>query len=620
MNMKQNLPLLCLMLLTLFISACQSLPDSVTGDSKTAPSLVSDAEKDGQFEIAARAYLKQAEAHDGAIVSRYYLRAAYSFWQADDTENAQQALAQVRPDDLPQDEFYQLRELQAEFALADDNARDALKALSDIDISQLEEPRQRRVLEMRIEAYQQTDDLVELALNHIALDELLRGSEREGNRQALWQTLTSMDAQKLDLFNPGRPPDTDSGWFALAYAVVAYQNNPEAMEVAIEDWQRSYPGHPADPDLYKAALASSTQIPEQANQVAVLLPESGPYAGAASAVRRGIFAAHYAAGSDVRLRFYDVDAEARRNNVLKQYEKAVEDGAELIIGPLDKESVRILAGKSQLEVPVLALNQLSDNQRVRNLFQFGLAPEDDAIEAARYAQERGFERALLLSPRGSWGDRVASAFREAWRDEGGVIVNQREYSESENDFSHLLVPLLGIDQSEQRRKALSSTLQRSLEFEPRRRHDVDFVLMIARPQKARQLMPQLRFHRSGQLPVMATSHAYDGEDNPSENIDLDKMLIMDIPWLVNPQPESDPALASLLSTEADDRGFFLRLAALGADAYRLIPELARLSRNQNESFAGATGELSLNGQGQIRRDMPWGRFREGRLEIHENGS
>lgn len=619
MNMKQRLPLLCLMILSLLISACQTLPESATSDAQPAPSLVSDAEKDGQFEIAARAYLEKAENSDDTLASRYYLRAGYAFWKAGEIEQSWQALAQVNGDTLPVDDFYELRELQAEIALADNNARDAIKALSDIDLSDLDESGQRRILTLRIAALEQTDDLVDLAMNHIALDELLSGSEREANRKALWEALTSMDAQKLDLFNPGTPPETASGWFALAYAVVAYQNNPEAMEVAIEDWQRSYPNHPADADIYKQALASTSQIPESVNQVAVLLPESGPYAGAAAAVRKGIFAAHYAAGNEVRLRFYDVDAE-RRNNVVQQYQKAVEDGAELIIGPLDKESVRILANESQLKVPVLALNQLGDDQRIRNLFQFGLAPEHDAVEAARYAKQQGFERALLLSPRGGWGDRVASAFREAWRSEGGVIVNQREYSESENDFSHLLVPLLGLDQSEQRRKTLSSTLQRSLEFEPRRRQDVDFVFMIARPQKARQLMPQLRFHRSGQLPVMATSHAYDGEENPSENIDLDRMLIMDIPWLINPQPQTDRALDSLLAVNADDRGFFLRLAALGADAYRLIPELARLSRNNGETYSGATGELTMNNQGQIRRDMPWGRFREGLLESYNNGS
>lgn len=619
MNMKQRLPLLCLMLLSLLISACQSLPDGVTDIVRPAPSLVSDAEKDGKYAIAAKAYLEQAENSEGKLASRYYLRAGITFDKAGDTEQSQQALAEVRASDLPEAEFYQLRELQAKQALANNNARDALKLLSDIDISQLDESGQRRILEMRIAAYQKTDNPVDLALTHIELDELLSGDAREANRQALWETLTNMDAQRLDLFNPGTPPETASGWFALAYAVVAYQNNPEAMEVAIEDWQRSYPGHPADADLYKQALASSSLTPENVNQVAVLLPKSGPYASAASAVRTGISAAHYAAGNQIKLRFYDVDADSR-NNVVQQYQQAADDGAELVIGPLDKESVRILADSAQLPVPVLALNQLSEQRRVRNMFQFGLAPEDDAIEAARYAHEQGYERALLLSPRGHWGDRVAGAFREAWREQGGVIVNQREYSESENDFSHILVPFLGLDQSERRYEALTRTLQRSLEFEPRRRHDVDFVFMIARPQKARQLMPQLRFHRSGQLPVMATSHAYDGLDNPSENIDLDRMLIMDIPWLVNPQPDQDPVLNSLLSRNADDRGFFLRLAALGTDAYRLVAELPRLSRDTNASYQGATGELTINSQGQIRRDMPWGRFHEGRLEAYDNGS
>ncbi len=76
--------------------------------------------------------------------------------------------------------------------------------------------------------------------------------------------------------------------------------------------------------------------------------------------------------------------------------------------------------------------------------------------------------------------------------------------------------------SKLRYESLKRTLTAAIKigFEPRRRQDIDIIFLIARPLKARQLVPQFKFHRSGQLPVVATSHAYTGAKNKQQDIDL----------------------------------------------------------------------------------------------------
>ena len=98
----------------------------------------------------------------------------------------------------------------------------------------------------------------------------------------------------------------------------------------------------------------------------------------------------------------------------------------MVIGPLDKESVAQLNRAMELEVPVLALNQVpSEGLPSPDLYQFGLSPEDEAIQVADRAWTDGFSIAVALTPAGDWGDRIASAFRERWEELGGVLAEQQ---------------------------------------------------------------------------------------------------------------------------------------------------------------------------------------------------
>jgi hypothetical protein len=102
--------------------------------------------------------------------------------------------------------------------------------------------------------------------------------------------------------------------------------------------------------------------------------------------------------------------------------KAVEGGADYVLGPLEKESVDSLAAGPALAVPTLALNQTTrDSQAAANLFQFALSPENEAAEAANKAASMGLKRAPCCIPKALWGARLASAFRTQWRRLGGTV-------------------------------------------------------------------------------------------------------------------------------------------------------------------------------------------------------
>jgi hypothetical protein len=581
------------------------------------------AEQSGDYLSASQQYLDLAKSVDEPQKSQFNLRAAIAFWQLNQIEQVTNSLAKVNPTVLSEAQQLNVALLEANLALINTQPQQALAALAPFELIYTPPAQKQQALKLKIQAYGLTNNWLEKANSHILLAPLLADEEQAQNQQLLWSALMSLTPEALDLFNPGIAPAVDSGWFALAYLVKTYSDKPEVFNAALEDWKRNYPNHPADPQLYiqgiglgSSELQTLTDITE-VTDIAILLPESGPYRAAAEAIKRGILAAHFNSKSNARLHFLAVDTDKQTglSNVLQEYQHAIELHASLVVGPLDKESVQILADANDLPIPVLALNRLANDANKQNLFQFGLAPEDEAVAVADYAKQQNYKRAIVLAPNNEWGSRIAAAFNSQWQLDGGTVLRQANYNPLQNDFATTLKPLLGLEASEQRYDSLRKRIGNSLAFEPRRRQDVDFIFLIAKPLKARQLVPQLKFHRSGQLPIIATSHVYEGYDNSQQNIDLNKLIIGDIPWVFNELALSDPTYLALRNESPDHFAEFVRLYALGADAYNLVPQLSRLSQSPELSFDGATGALSINASGQVIRNPRWARFNNGLLEL-----
>jgi len=606
-----------IVVLVLFLNACQPTQTTTVRPDSAVESEAMAAEQSGNYLLAAEHYIALANDAKGQQQAYYLYRAIQSYNQINQFAQISDLLIQLDNSLLTTSQQLDLAIIEAIIALADNNPEPALAALAPFQLSDATTQQQQTALQLKIQAYQLTENWLEKANSHIALANLLNTPETVAeNQQALWQALLQLTPQALDLFNPGIAPAVDSGWFALAYAVKAYKTNPDTLIVAIEDWQRNYPNHPADTALYKELLKTGTRLPQQLNDIAILLPGSGPYAVAANAIKQGVIAAHFNAKSSAKLHFFatEIDSQSGQSNVWQQYQKAIDVNASLVIGPLDKTSVQILADAEELTIPVIALNRITPVVQVANLFQFGLAPEDDAVAVANYASAQDYHRAVVLAPTGDWGNRIASAFNEQWLENGGTLLNHSTYDANKSDFSAVIKPLLSIEASKERQQSLKRTLGVSVEFEPRRRQDIDFLFLVAKPLKARQLIPQLKFHRSGNLAVIATSHAYSGKENRQQDVDLNGLIINDIPWSFDDTAATDPAYLSLKDSKPKHFNNFIRLYALGADAYRLIPNLNSLSRATDLTITGATGDLSIDENGHVNRGTRWAKFKQGKIK------
>jgi outer membrane PBP1 activator LpoA protein len=502
--------------------------------------------------------------------------------------------------------------IQAEIALAEDRPVEALQALP--AAGDVPDPALAiRAEGDRAQALFRTGDAIGAAQALVQREHLMTDpAQRNANHELLWNSLRAGD---LDTASGSRLAQADKvarGWIELAVISRSVWLNPHDLDARLAQWRAEYPGHPAQERL--DAMPQLAPAPrKQLDALALLLPLSGPHAAGAEAVRDGFFSAFFEAqnGPDrpvVRL----YDSGATPDAVFAAYRSALDDGAQFIVGPLKREDVAALAAHGRPDVPVLALNYLDPGRGAPfNFFQWGLAPEDEARQVAERAIADHQYRAVAMVPEGEWGERVLRAFRERLETLGGALVAAQSYAPADRDHSDAIRALLGLDASEERHRALTIALGIQTGFEPRRREDIDLAFIAARPEQARQIGPQFRFYRAGDLPIYATSLIYDGDAPPS---DLNGLRFCDMPWMF----ASDgnwAALRNELKAQFPGRPRdYTRLLALGHDAYTLVRLIDNGQLAPGSFFPAASGTLSLRDDRVITRGLACAEIRNGVLK------
>jgi outer membrane PBP1 activator LpoA protein len=579
---------------------------------------------EGRFLDAALAYSRLA--HQAATPQReaYTLAAAEYLLQGNYVPQAHQMLQEIDVSQL--DTALQIRKalLAADIALARQLPEQALATLDPLEPAIAAQPSSSRARfhRLRARAFALTGNQLEMARERIRLEPLLATPEEiQANQEAILSGLQTLSPAALTMLRTSPPPDELSGWLELA--MIGKEVGEAAQGPAeLVTWRERYPDHPALDAILSEILAARPQALPRPRQIALILPLRGRFAKAADAIRDGFLAAYYAQpaaapGADLPstvvpdLRIYDEgDAPA---NIDQVYQQAVDDGAQFVVGPLDKDAVTSLAHHEPLPVPVLALNYREGPAAPPpdNFFQLSLSPEQEARQVAERAWLDGHRRAVVITPDSDWGRRVAKAFHERWLQLGGHVVEAQHYDVSMNDYSLPIRRLLNVDESDARFRAVRALAPQKVEFIPRRRQDIDFVFMAAFPRQARLIRPQLRFHHAAKVPVYATSHVYDGNVNREMDRDMDGVMFADMPWTLAPQPATDDLKAEIAQLWPNEATRYPRLYALGVDAYRVIGQLNTLRSNRAAFYPGETGDLYLDMANRLQRRLLWARFEHG---------
>jgi uncharacterized protein len=550
--------------------------------------------RDGKHAEAARAYADLAMQLP-AENDNYELLSAEQWVAAANIPAAKQALAQVSPE--ARTKLAVPRALvAAEIAYAENDPTRAIRELDLVPVPTTPQQAQNYYWIRGRSAFL-TNHPVEGTRALVERERYLSDpASLRANREELLSRVRTAAERGAPMKAPPRTDPIVVGWLDLGPVAVEIERNPALAAAALENWKRQYPQHPANASVLAVAQSQIAVATEYPNQIALLLPLSGRSEAFGVAVRDGFIAAYLqqSAATRPRLRIYDVAARS----VGAAYSSAIADGAGFVVGPLTKEDVAAVAPLSAGRTPILALNFLSDAVSApKNFYQFALLPEDEARMVARRVIADGRLAGVAIVPTGELGNRVAAAFADELKSLGGTVLDSQRYEPSQPDFSDVIKQVLQV---------------KTVKGEPStHRTDATFVFIVGTPGAARLIMPQLRFHYAGDVPVYSTSDSF--EPDPTANADIDGMLFPGMPWMISNDPVTaqirDGVRAAWPARMArSDRS---RLYAFGFDAYRLVPSLRSGGPSGAGEIAGVTGKLHLDAENKIRRDLEWAQIKGG---------
>src|SRR5262245_45880226 len=192
-------------------------------------------------------------------------------------------------------------------------------------------------------------------------------------------------------------------------------------------------GGPGDPFGGSSPPPSAQQAPANTLgtgpvKVALILPlgASGNAGAVAQSMRNGAELGMAQFGGDIQVVTKDDAGNAITAQQVSQ--QAIDEGAEIILGPLFAASVqavgRVARGRN---IPVIAFSTDS-SVAGHGVYLLSLLPESDVDRIVEYAISQGKRSFVALIPENAYGSVVEAEFRQVVAEKGGRIVALERYT------------------------------------------------------------------------------------------------------------------------------------------------------------------------------------------------
>lgn len=577
-------------LLAVALCGCASAPPPASND-------------DSPSQLSTQQLLDKAHAAALDMRAPYLLDAAALSLENKQPAIAAQILREIDGLKLNATQDARRRLLGARLALQQNRAEQALKELQNKQLlqtlDQLSTAEQADVSLLRAQALYATGKYIASAQERVFVEPLLNAAQIEKNHEEIRRALSSASNSDLQRQRAVTRNEIMRGWIDLALA--AKENRLSQASTSA--------GARTMGDTSFSNIAA-----DQIQQVALLLPLSGKLAAFGEAVRDGFFAALYSAQQrgerTPTVKIYDSDSAG----IVQLYQQAVSEGAGAVVGPLEKLQVAQFYSQP-LVVPLLALNRADSTQSPpANLYQFGLAPEDESAQLAQLIADDGKRNVLIIADKDETNSRELQAFVQRWQNLGGAVAGTA-FFRGQQDLSSAIRSAMNIPRSEARGKEMEVVLNRNIEFTPHRRGDVDAIFMLAKSTQARLIKPLLNFYYAGDLPVYSTSRIHSGYASNALDRDIERVRFTEIPWILQSSPLKQQIMATIPSAKN-----YLRLYALGIDSFDLYPRLRQLGNSAGTRIVGQTGILALDSQRIVQRELLLAEMRNGVVGLRNDSN
>ena len=225
-----------------------------------------------------------------------------------------------------------------------------------------------------------------------------------------------------ELRTTSQPRSRGARWLALAAATLLGACQTIVPREAVPAPERNAP-RTAPAARPGAGVEAGIPRDTQRNRVALLVPLSGPNAGVGQSIANATMLALLDTQNEkVRITNYDTAGGAAA-----AAERAIAEGAQLILGPLLSEDVRAVAPIAHAKgVPVISFSN-DGGVAGGGTYVMGYVPSQSVERVVGYAKGHGITTFGALVPTGLYGQRASTAFLRAVEGAGGQVVALQTY-------------------------------------------------------------------------------------------------------------------------------------------------------------------------------------------------
>ena len=193
----------------------------------------------------------------------------------------------------------------------------------------------------------------------------------------------------------------------------------------------SRPTQAPPPTTPEPAVETGIPRDSQRNRVALLVPLSGGNAGVGQSIANATMLALLDTNSEqVRITNYDT-----ANGAAAAARRAIDEGAQLILGPLLSDDVRAVAPIARAaKIPVISFSN-DTGVAGDGTYLMGYIPTQSIERVVGYAKMQGAVSFAGLVPNGLYGQRVSTSFLRAVEDASGQVVSLKAYGRSRSEIT-----------------------------------------------------------------------------------------------------------------------------------------------------------------------------------------
>src|SRR5579883_285374 len=209
---------------------------------------------------------------------------------------------------------------------------------------------------------------------------------------------------------------------------------------------------PAPPPPQAAEAAAGAVIGSGQVKVALILPLSaGGNAGLAGQAMRNAAEMALAEFNAPNIQLLVKDDGGTAEAARQSAQQAVDEGAEIILGPLFAQSVSVVGQVARSRnIPVIAFST-DANVASRGVYLLSFLPESDVERIVQYATSTGKRSYAALIPDNPYGTVVEAAFKQDVARRGGQVVALERYA---HDKAAMAGPARNIAQAAVRAEAI----------------------------------------------------------------------------------------------------------------------------------------------------------------------